>query len=77
MDIVTESFNAIPCAGCGDARRDYVLAKLIRFWQLSLAGNKPAVPTREEILRSCCRTPNSADITILSPTEGHTSWRNG
>jgi hypothetical protein len=77
MDIVTEAFNICPCPSCGDWHRDFVLAKLILFWSASLAGKNPKVPTRDEIFSSCCKTLHSGDITILSPTEGHTSWRNG
>jgi hypothetical protein len=46
------------------------------FWLASSAGQKPPVPTRDEIFRNCCRSPQTG-ITILSPSDGHTNFRNG
>jgi len=76
MDIVNVAFNEVPCCSCGDWRRDFVLARLIMFWLASSAGQKPPVPTRDEIFRNCCRSPQTG-ITILSPSDGHTNFRNG
>jgi hypothetical protein len=50
------TFTAIPCLGCSDWRRDKALVWLGGFYLASLNGQKPAIPTRAQLLRGCCRS---------------------
>jgi hypothetical protein len=67
VDIVNEAFCAVPCASCGDYRRDFVLARLVMFWLKSFSGQNPAVPTREELFKGCCKSSQPDSITFLVP----------
>ena len=54
---VNKALTEIPCCTCTDWRRDKVVARLAAFFLACEAGQRPAVPARDELLRGCCRRP--------------------
>jgi len=63
-EVINRAFSAFPCLGCGDFRRDKVVARLALFYLACEAGQRPALPTRDELLRGCCRQPQEG-LTLL------------
>ena len=61
---VNKALTEIPCCTCTDWRRDKVVARLGAFYLAHEAGQRPAVPTRDELLRGCCRQPQEG-LTLL------------
>jgi hypothetical protein len=66
-DIVNAAYNEVPCCNCTDYHRDFVLARLVMFWSMSLAGQNPPVPSRDEVFKRCCRSPQADAVTFLIP----------
>jgi hypothetical protein len=64
---VNRAFTAFPCINCDDFRRDEVLARLASFYLAYEAGQTPAVPTRAEVLRGCCRQPRESFTLLGAP----------
>jgi hypothetical protein len=64
----SEVFTAIPCLGCGCAQRDRVLHALGLIYLMLERGDKPRIPTRDELLVGCCRRaqPSLNAVTYLN-----------
>jgi hypothetical protein len=63
-----EVFTQLPClSGCTDWRADKLRCRLGRFYLLSLAGQKPAVPPLAEMMANCCKVEPVNTITYIVP----------
>jgi hypothetical protein len=58
-------FTALPCLGCTSSwQRDRALWILGLIYLMLEKGEKPRIPTREELLAGCCRREDMPGRTI-------------
>ena len=57
-------FSALPCLGCNCWQRDRVLWILGLIYLMLEKGEKPRIPTREEVLAGCCKREDMPGRTI-------------
>jgi hypothetical protein len=69
-----EVFNEIPCLDCSCGQRDRVLHILGMLYLYLERGDKPRIPTKNELLSGCCqRMDQQTTITFLVNSERETA----